>query len=198
MRMAHLVCGPEEVRAEAEAELERLGLQRFATALAEKDPATAAALDLNNPRRVLRAWEVLAATGDGLAAWKARTPEPMLPLSEALAIALTPDRARLYERCEARFDAMLAAGALDEVRAVSQMGLPAAAPGLKAVEARRLHPQVLVLDTALPLPKKAFKLVSKKMTGTFRSLIVFATSRIVFTSASASFPIPRTATVSNP
>jgi tRNA dimethylallyltransferase len=129
---------PAEVRAEAEAELERLGLARFARLLAERDPATAAEIDLENPRRVLRAWEVLAATGAGLAEWKARTPPPLLALRECAAIASIPDRAALYARCEARFDAMLERGAVEEARAVMGLDLPAEAPGLKALGATEL------------------------------------------------------------
>lgn len=129
---------PPAARAAAEAALERLGLARFAAELAARDPGTAAGLDLDNPRRVLRAWEVLEGTGTGLAAWKARTPPPLVPLDRAVAVALVPPRDRLYARCDARFDAMLAGGALDEVRAVLALGTSASAPAMKAVGAAEL------------------------------------------------------------
>jgi len=136
--LAPIPAVPAQVRASGEAELERLGLAALGAALAARDPATAAALDLVNPRRVLRAWEVLEATGTGLAAWKARTPAPLVPLTDCIAVALTPERDRLYARCDARFDAMLEAGALDEARAVMAMDLPSDAPGLKALGAADL------------------------------------------------------------
>ncbi len=126
---------PAAVRSAGEAELERLGLAGFVRRLTTRDPDTAAALDLANPRRVLRAWEILEATGTGLAEWKARTPPPALPLAETTAIVLDPPRPWLHSRCDARLDAMLAVGALDEVRAVLALGLPWDAPGLKAVGA---------------------------------------------------------------
>ena len=129
---------PADVRAAGEAELARLGSKAFAVSFSKRDPETAAGIDLANPRRVLRAWEVLEASGEGLAAWQARTPAPLVPLAECTAIALTPDRDWLYARCEARFDQMLAEGALDEVSAVMAMDLPAAAPGLRAVGAPEL------------------------------------------------------------
>ena len=66
--------------------------------IAGLDPETAGRIDLNNPRRVQRAWEVLAATGRGLADWQDSTPPPLLALN--------------------RFDQMLEQGALDEVAAV--------------------------------------------------------------------------------
>lgn len=126
------------IRAAGEAELGQLGLAAFGAALTRRDPATAATLDMANPRRVLRAWEVLEATGTGLAGWKARTLDPLMPLDNCIAVALTPNRDDLYTRCDARFDAMLEAGALDEARAVMAMDLPSGTPGLKAVGAPEL------------------------------------------------------------
>ena len=86
---------------------------------AELDPQTAQTLDLSNRARVQRAWEVLTATGRGLAKWQADTPPPLLPLKECTAIALNVDRDWLAERIERRFDLMLEGGALDEVRAIA-------------------------------------------------------------------------------
>ena len=129
---------PAEIRAAGEAELERMGLDGFVAAFEAKDPESAAKIDLANPRRVLRAWEVLTATGEGLAMWAARTPAPLVQLDACTAIALMPKRDWLYARCDARFDVMLAEGALQEVREVMAMELPAAAPGLRALGAPEL------------------------------------------------------------
>jgi tRNA dimethylallyltransferase len=129
---------PPETRAEAEAELERLGLARLHARLAERDPETAAALDPANPVRVLRAWEVLEATGTGLAEWHSTTAAPLLPLDQTVALALTPPRDWLYARCDARFDAMLASGALDEVADVMALGLDPGLPSMKALGAPEL------------------------------------------------------------
>lgn len=129
---------PDEIRASGETELERLGLAEFTAALAIRDPETVASLDRENPRRVLRAWEVLEATGTGLAAWRARTPPPAIPLADCVPIALTPDREALYARCDARFETMMAAGAVEEASAVLARNYPPEAPGLKAVGAGAL------------------------------------------------------------
>ncbi|MEM7188231.1 MAG: tRNA (adenosine(37)-N6)-dimethylallyltransferase MiaA [Pseudomonadota bacterium] len=129
---------PDDVRAAGEAELARIGLTRFAEELSAQDPDTVAGLDMANPRRVLRAWEVLTATGTGLAEWKTRTPAPLLPLQDVAPIALTPPRDWLYARCNARFDQMIANGALDEAREVAAMDAPPASPGLRAVGASPL------------------------------------------------------------
>lgn len=153
------------VRAEGEARLERLGLARFARALAEADPATAATLDLRNPMRVLRAWEVLEATGEGLAVWRARTGPPVVDPAHARRIALLPPRARLFERIEARLDAMIGEGVLDEVAAVMDLGLPPEAPGLKPVGAGELMAHLagrLSLDDALRAAKTQTRRYAKR------------------------------------
>lgn len=105
---------PPEVRAEANA---RLKAEGHAALLAELDPATAARIDRQNPVRIQRAWEVLRATGRGLASWQDDTPAPLLPLNQAEALVLVPDVTWLNDRIERRFHQMLSEGALDEARA---------------------------------------------------------------------------------
>jgi tRNA dimethylallyltransferase len=104
---------PPDVRAEADARLASLGP---AALLAELDPPTAARIDRQNPARIQRAWEVLRATGRGLASWQDDTPAPLLPLSQVEAVVLVPDVSWLNERIDRRFQAMLAEGALAEAR----------------------------------------------------------------------------------
>jgi tRNA dimethylallyltransferase len=124
---------PPEIRAEADA-------LPLAALLAGLDAETAARLDRANRARVQRAWEVRRATGRGLAAWRAATPAPLLPLDQAVPLLLDPDVAWLDARIARRFDAMLAAGALDEVRALLP-GWRAGAPAFRAhgAEALRAH-----------------------------------------------------------
>ncbi|HHW35679.1 MAG TPA: tRNA (adenosine(37)-N6)-dimethylallyltransferase MiaA [Paracoccus solventivorans] len=107
---------PPEIRAQGDAWLARdNGLAGMIAAL---DAPTRAGLDLRNPARVQRAWEVLAATGRGLADWQADTPPPLVAPEQAQRFVLQMDRDLLAERIARRFDAMLDAGALDEVRAM--------------------------------------------------------------------------------
>lgn len=105
---------PPALRAEAEALLAAEGIGAL---LAGLDRATAARIDRQNQARVLRAWEVLRATGRGLAAWQQDTAPPLLPPDAAETLVLVPDRDWLGARIDGRFDAMMAAGALDEVAA---------------------------------------------------------------------------------
>jgi tRNA dimethylallyltransferase len=131
--LADIPVPPPPVRADAEALLARIGREGLAARLAARDPATAAQTDLANPARLLRAWEVLEATGRGLADWRAATPPPLIPLSACAAAVLAPDRAALYARIDARVAQMARGGALEEARAA--LALPPSAPALKAVGA---------------------------------------------------------------
>ncbi|SMH57783.1 tRNA (adenosine(37)-N6)-dimethylallyltransferase MiaA [Maritimibacter sp. HL-12] len=132
--LAAIPATPDAVRAEADARIARDGPDAM---LAELDPATAARIDVLNPVRVQRAWEVQRATGQGLAAWQAATPPPLLPLDKAQALVIDAPRDWLRTRIEKRFDAMLAAGALDEARA-NLDGWSEALPSAKAIGAREL------------------------------------------------------------
>lgn len=102
------------IRAEAEARLAEGGT---AALIADLDPATAARIDLMNPVRVQRAWEVLQATGRGLADWQADTGAPLLPATQAETLLVMPDRDVLAARILARLQAMAAQGAFEEVAA---------------------------------------------------------------------------------
>lgn len=104
-----------EVRRAAAARLAAVGLAALARELA---PEVRAGIDVANPARVLRAWEVARQTGRSIRDWQARTPAPLLPLSGCAALLVEAPRDWLAARIERRFDAMLAGGALDEVRAV--------------------------------------------------------------------------------
>ncbi len=126
---------PTDVRAESDARLASEGARAL---LAELDAATAARIDPLNPARIQRAWEVLRATGRGLADWQADTPPPLLPASDAAAaVVMMPERAWLAARIETRFAAMLEGGALAEVRAALPHWYPAA-PWARAIGAPEL------------------------------------------------------------
>ncbi len=105
---------PTTVRAAANA---RRAAEGHAALLAELDAATAARIDRQNPVRIQRAWEVLRATGRGLASWQDDTPAPLLPLDHAEALTLVPEVAWLNDRIDRRFRQMFHEGALDEARA---------------------------------------------------------------------------------
>jgi tRNA dimethylallyltransferase len=126
--LAQIPPTPPEIRAEADARLAEVGPTPL---LAELDPETAARIDRMNPVRVQRAWEVQRSTGRGLAAWQDETGPAVLPLARTRAFVLTGPRDWLASRIAARFDAMLAAGVLEEARA-NLPGWSRALPSAKA------------------------------------------------------------------
>ncbi|WP_341909591.1 tRNA (adenosine(37)-N6)-dimethylallyltransferase MiaA [Ferrovibrio terrae] len=131
--LAEIPVIPDDIRAAARARLDAEGPAALHAALAAGDPVTAAQLKAGDSQRLVRAWEVLQATGRGLAAWQADTPaEPPLA-NPVFRLLLQPPRTALYERIDRRFEGMLAAGALDEARAVlARHDIPADAPMRKA------------------------------------------------------------------
>jgi tRNA dimethylallyltransferase len=100
--------------------------------LAERDPRTAARLRPTDPQRILRALEVLEATGQPLASFQGARLARLLDEAACPAFFLDPPRAELYARIDARFDRMLETGALDEVRAMGERGLDPALPAMRA------------------------------------------------------------------
>jgi len=126
---------PAEVRRRAGAEFDTLGEAAFRERLAAHDPAAAARIAPGDRQRLCRAWEVFAVTGTSLSDWQA-TGAPALGPGAWRAVALEPPREALYARCDARLAAMVEAGVLDEVSALTARGLDPALPLMKAVGLR--------------------------------------------------------------
>jgi tRNA dimethylallyltransferase len=123
---------PPEIRAAVRARSDAEGVAALHAELARRDPATAARLRSGDRMRIARALEVLEATGRSLSDWHRDGMPAILNPNAALKLFLTVERAELYRRIDARFDAMLAAGALDEVRALVARGLDPMLPAMKA------------------------------------------------------------------
>ncbi len=117
-------------RAEARELLRDTGPVALHARLAELDPVTAARIRPTDSQRIARAWEVWRGTGTGLAAWQANPAQP--PPWRYAAFLLDPPRVDLRTAIAARCAAMLAAGALDEVRALLALRLDPALPAMRA------------------------------------------------------------------
>ena len=111
------------LRAALLAEAETGGADALYAELTRVDPAAAAVIHKNNLRRVVRALELYRATGIPKSEWDRRA-AAMPPRYDAAVLCLTfCDRSRLYRRIDARVDAMMAAGLLDEVRRLAAAGV---------------------------------------------------------------------------
>jgi len=156
------------IPAEIEAEARALPLR---TLLAGLDAESAARIDRNNPRRVQRAWAVLRATGQGIAHWQDATPPPLMPLASVQALVLDAPPEWLNPRIATRFEAMMRAGALDEVRALLPRWNPAL-QSAQAIGAAELMAHVrgeLPLDAAIALAITATRQYAKRQRTWFRA-----------------------------
>ena len=123
---------PPEIREAVRARLERDGVEALHAELARRDPVSAERLKPRDRTRIARALEVVEATGRTLPDWHREGLPPLLPPGEFTALFLAPERDQLYARIDARFDAMLGAGALDEVEALAARKLDPLLPAMKA------------------------------------------------------------------
>jgi len=123
---------PPEIREGVRARLARDGVEALHAELARHDPASADRLEPRDRTRIARALEVHQATGRSLADWHRDGLPPLLPPGSFDAVFLAPERDALYARIDARFDAMLNAGALAEVEQLAQRKLDPLLPAMKA------------------------------------------------------------------
>jgi tRNA dimethylallyltransferase len=123
---------PADIRAAVRARLQAEGVVPLYAELIARDPGAAGRLMPGDRSRITRALEVVLATGRPLADWHRDGMPPSVDGDSAIRIFLDVERAELYRRIDARFDAMLDAGALEEVRALAARGLDPSLPAMKA------------------------------------------------------------------
>jgi tRNA dimethylallyltransferase len=106
--------------------------------LAARDPAMAARLKSADPQRIVRALEVIDATGISLAEWQGGDAAPLLAPSDVLPLVIAPEREPLYAAIDARFDRMIENGAIEEVCELLDLGLDPGLPAMRAHGVREL------------------------------------------------------------
>jgi len=156
------------LRAAIEAEARARGWPALHADLARVDPAAAARIHATDPQRIQRALEVYRASGRPISDWQAAAPRERLPVRVLKLVLAPPDRTVLHARIERRFDAMLAAGFLDEVRRL------------------RALPQLQAVDRPLELPairavgyRQAWEHLDGRFdTAGFRDRAIFATRQL--------------------
>lgn len=134
---------PAAVRAHWRAEGERRGAANLHGELALRDPAMAGRLMATDTQRIVRALEVLEGSGRSLAEWQAIPGTPLLAEADTVRLVVSLDREELCRRCDARFDAMMRSGALEEVQRLRGMQLD---PALPAMRALGVAPLMALLD----------------------------------------------------
>ena len=160
---------PEAVRKQVRARRETIGAEVFYKELAAHDPDSAAGLRSSDTQRVLRAAEVLEATGKSLSYWQRATGAAPLAGLRLARFVLSPPRAELYRRIEQRFEGMVAQGALEEARSLK--GLDPGLPSAKLLGLRQLWAALdgaLALDDAIAAAKTATRQYAKRQLTWFR------------------------------
>ena len=153
-----------QARAAAEQAFDAEGESAARARLRGLDPLAEARIEVGDRQRLVRALAVAASTGRALSAWQADT-RPALAPGAWRGVALEPDREALYQRCDARLAAMIAAGAVDEAKALAARGLDPSLPAMKAVGLRELAAHgrgELSLDEANALAQQETRRYAKR------------------------------------
>ena len=169
--LADVASVPAAVRAKVQALYDEIGEAAFRTRLAEVDPAAAERIATADRQRLTRAYEVFAASGRPLSAWQART-SPTLAPGSWRALVLEPPREAIYARCDLRLEAMLAAGALEEVARLIGRGLDARLPAMKALGVAPFAANLrgdIGLDEALARARQDTRRYAKRQVTWFRN-----------------------------
>ena len=165
---------PGDIREQARALHEKLGGEAFRDEVAKLDPVSAEKLPAGDTQRLIRAWEVSSATGRAFSDWQ---DEPRIPLIENVRfahIALIPDRQKLYDGIEKRFDWMIDHGGLDEVRALLPLGIDPDKPLMKALGVPELAAYLrgeMELEAAVSKAKHVSRNYAKRQLTWLRSQI---------------------------
>lgn len=155
---------PPEIHASAMAKLGEIGGAAFRQALAKRDPVIAARLADGDSQRLIRAMGVVEATGRPLSDWQ-NEPHRGQFSGAPLCICVMPERGALYGRIDARFDRMLEAGAIDEVKRLYARHLDPGLPVMKALGVRELLAYMggqMTLQRAAELAKRDSRHYAKR------------------------------------
>jgi tRNA dimethylallyltransferase len=124
---------PEAVRSRLRQQLLDEGAEALHRLLAARDPAVANSLNPQDGQRIVRALEVIEATGKSISVFQGISGPKIVDPDRARKIVVLPDRAELHRRIDGRFAKMLSLGAVDEVEALLALDLPAEMPVMKAI-----------------------------------------------------------------
>jgi tRNA dimethylallyltransferase len=124
---------PAPIRAKWRARLAEDGPWALHAELGASDPEMADQLSSTDGQRIVRALEIMEATGRSISAFQQKAGAALIDPATALKIIVEPDRSVLHARINSRFEKMLDQGAVEEVRALLTLGLPKEMPVMKAI-----------------------------------------------------------------
>jgi tRNA dimethylallyltransferase len=164
--LARLPAIPATIRQRWRERLKREGAAGLHAELARREQEEAARLRPSDGQRIVRALEVIEATGKPLSAWqKECEAESYLARRRVLRLYLSPAREELYMRINERFDRMIESGALGEVEALLALKLDASLPAMKATGVQELGAVIageLMLEEACRIAKRNTRHYAKR------------------------------------
>ncbi len=129
---------PQDIRCEVRLRLKQEGPEALHAELSLKDASVADTLEVRDGQRIVRALEVLQATGRSIADFQGRQGPMIVDPARAQKFVVLPDRAVLHDRINRRFESMLDQGAIGEVQALIKQNPPADLPVMKAIGVREI------------------------------------------------------------
>ncbi len=163
---------PLEIRNRLRARLLAEGAEILHGELAARDAPVAESLNPQDGQRIVRALEVIEATGQSIAAYQGKTGPVVIDPDRAQKIVVLPERAVLHQRINGRFEAMLAMGAEEEVRALLALDLPAEMPVMKAIGVSQIAAMLrgeMTRDEVLETASAATRQYAKRQMTWFRN-----------------------------
>ncbi|MGB3644684.1 MAG: tRNA (adenosine(37)-N6)-dimethylallyltransferase MiaA [Mesorhizobium sp.] len=162
---------PDSVREHWRGALRAQGPAGLHRILGERDAEAAAGLRATDGQRIVRALEVLDASGRSILDWQAARGQPLVDGESAQFLVVDPDRATLVRHIDRRFDTMVEEGALEEVEALCALELDPAMPAMKAIGVRELAAFLrgeTTIEEAIGLAKIATRQYAKRQATWFR------------------------------
>lgn len=159
------------IRAYWRQELEKRGPFELHAMLQERDPKAAENIKPADGQRIVRALEVEASTGKPISYWQNKKGRPIVNETSAQKYLVEPERSKLVERIDRRFEMMMETGALDEALDMGALALDVAMPAMKAIGVRELlaaQAGEISFQQAIEQAKAATRQYSKRQSTWFR------------------------------
>jgi tRNA dimethylallyltransferase len=162
---------PDTVREHWRGALHAQGAAGLHRILGERDAGAAAGLRATDGQRIVRALEVLDASGRSILEWQAERGQPLVDSENARFFVVDPDRATLVRHIDRRFDTMVEERALEEVKALCALELDPTLPAMKAIGVRELAAFLrgeTTIEEAIDRAKIATRQYAKRQATWFR------------------------------
>ncbi|THF54261.1 tRNA (adenosine(37)-N6)-dimethylallyltransferase MiaA [Allorhizobium terrae] len=163
---------PDAIRNELREREKREGAEALHLELALRDPVVAEKLNPQDGQRIVRALEVLEATGESIAQWQARTGPMIVDPERARKIVVLPERSLLHDRINRRFALMMEQGAVEEVEALLAQNLAPDMPAMKAIGVSQIAAMLrgeMSFDEAIEKASAATRQYAKRQMTWFRN-----------------------------